>query len=121
MARSAVVASFLAVVALSAPVRAQMDAAPIPELLPKVASISVANAAGVLDYCVKNNLVSFTAVDQLVTGLSTKPDPKSADYVDGQGGQVHADGGKTFAMTKAPAILQSQTCDRVLQQARTFK
>jgi hypothetical protein len=121
MAKPAVGAMVLPVIALSAPASAQIDAPPIPDLLPKVASISVANAAGVLNYCVKNNLVSFTAVDQVVTGLSAKPDPKSADYVDGQGGQIHADGGKTFAMTKAPAILQSQACDRVLQQAKTFK
>jgi hypothetical protein len=105
----------------AAPAHAQMEAAPIPDLLPKVSSISVANAVGVLNYCSKNNLVSSTAADQIVTGLTNKPDTKSADYVAGEGGQIHGDDGKPFALTTAPAILQSQACDRVLQQARTFK
>jgi hypothetical protein len=100
---------------------AQMDAAPIPSLILTVTSISVANAVGVLNYCSKNNLVSATAADQVVVGLAAKPDAKSPDYVAGEAGQLHGDGGKTFAMASAPAILQSQACDRVLQQAKTFK
>jgi Protein of unknown function (DUF2501) len=103
------------------PAHAQMDAAPIPSALPKVSSISVANAAGVLNYCVKNNLVSSTSTDQLLTGLSNKPDLKSADYMAGHGGQILGDGGKNFAIATAPAYLQSQACDLVLQQAKTFK
>jgi hypothetical protein len=103
------------------PVPAQLSAPPIPSALPGVASISVGNAAGVLDYCKKNNLVSGAATDQVLIGLPTKPDLKSAEYAAGQGGQIFGDGGKNFSIPKAPWYLQSQACDMVLQQAKTLK
>ena len=114
--------AFLVGIAFTAqPALAQMDAPPIPSALPGVAKISIANAAGVLNYCTKNYLVSSTAADQVLTVLSNKPDAKSSDYIAGQAGEVHGDDGKTFALASQPPVLQSQACDRVLQQAKTFK
>jgi hypothetical protein len=118
--------SLLAIIALaifwaSRPAHAQMDAPPIPSALPGVTSISVGNAAGILNYCMKNRLVSTTSADQVLTGLPSKPDVKSADYSAGQGGQIHGDGGKNFSIPQAPWYLQSQACDMVLQQAKSFK
>jgi hypothetical protein len=115
------VATLFAIPCLSSPAGAQMDAAPIPSALPGVTSISIANALGVLDYCLKNSLVSSTSTDQVLTGLASKPDAKSADYAAGQSGEMFGDGGKKFAIATAPSYLRSQACDLVLQKAKTFK
>ena len=111
----------LAILFAFQPVHAQMDAPPIPSALPKVSSITIANAAGVLKYCVTNSLASSTSADQVLNGLPRKPDVKSAEYSAGEGGQIHGDEGKTFAISTAPWYLQLQACDMVLQQAKAFK
>jgi hypothetical protein len=46
---------------------------------------------------------------------------KSSDYVAGAGGQVLGDEGKSFAIGQAPGYLQSQVCNMVLEQAKTFR
>jgi hypothetical protein len=103
------------------PAHAQLGASPIPSALPGVAKISVANAAGVLNYCSKNNLASSAAADQVMGTLTNKPDVGSADYKAGIAGDVMGDNGKNFSIASAPSYLQSQVCDMVLQQAKTFK
>jgi hypothetical protein len=103
------------------PAHAQLGSAPIPSALPGVAKISLANAAGVLNYCSKNNLASSAAADQVMGTLTKKPDASSADYKAGMSGNVMGDNGKSFSIASAPSYLQSQICDMVLQQAKTFK
>ncbi|MFL6754230.1 MAG: DUF2501 domain-containing protein [Sphingomicrobium sp.] len=107
------------VVALSCGVQAhaQMSAPPIVSALPNVASISADNAAGVLQYCVKKNLVSSVSAGSVIDGLTKKPDiTKSPDFSAGQAGQILAD--KKFSIGAAPGYLQSQACDMVLDQAK---
>lgn len=104
---------------IALPVHAQMDAAPIPSVLPSVGSITPANAAGVLQYCVSKNLVSTVSAGAVLDGLTKKPDvTKSPDYSAGQGGQIVGD--KKFALGSAPGYLQSQACNLVLERAKTF-
>jgi hypothetical protein len=100
---------------------AQLGASPIPSALPGVSSISLGNAAGVLNYCMQNNLVSSTGADAVLSTLPSKPDVKSADYSAGAGGKIMGDHGKNFTIAGAPKYLQSQACDMVLQQAKAFK
>jgi Protein of unknown function (DUF2501) len=98
---------------------AQMSAAPIPSVLPNVSTISAGNAAGVLQYCMSNKLVSSTSAGAVLDGLNKKSDlTKSADYAAGASGQIL--GSKNFSMATAPSFLQSQACDMVLKQAKTF-
>ena len=104
---------------IALPAYAQMDAAPIPSVLPSVSSITPGNAAGVLQYCVSKNLVSSTSADEVLDGLTKKPDvTKSPDYSAGQGGQIIGD--KKLAIGSAPGFLQSQACNLVLERAKTF-
>ena len=111
----------IALVALaSQPTAAQMSAPPIPSVLPKVSSISVANAVGVLKYCEKNGLVSGVSTDAVVSLLPNKPDVKSSDYAVGESGQILGDGGKNYSLSSAPGYLKSQACDMVLQRAKAF-
>ena len=104
---------------LASPAEAQMSAPPIPSVLPNVASMSAGNAAGVLQYCVKKNLVSSVSAGSVIDGLTKKPAvTKSKDYSAGQAGQILAN--KKFSIGAAPSYLQSQAFDMVLKRAKRF-
>src|SRR4051794_30306173 len=99
---------------------AQMSGPPITSVLPGVSRIGAANAAGVLTYCEQNGLVSDASTDAVLGRFATKAEVKSADYAAGASGQILGDDGKNFSIALAPSYLQSQACDMVLQQAKTF-
>ena len=103
------------------PALAQMDAPSIASALPDVRSIGAANAAGVLQYCLKNGLVSSAATDTVLTSLTAKKGV-TADpgYSAGQAGRIIT-GGKNFSLDQANGYLKSQACDLVFQQAKQFK
>lgn len=100
---------------------AQLSAPPITSALPGVSKISLANAVGVLRYCEQKDLVSGAATDAVLDTLPSKADMKSTDYLAGAGGQVLGDEGKNFAIAQAPSYLQSQVCNMVLEQAKSFR
>ena len=100
---------------------AQLSAPPIPSVLPGVSKISLSNAAGVLKYCEQKDLVSGAATDSVLDTFVSKPDVKSSDYVTGMKGQILGDAGKKYSIPKAPGYLQSEACNMVLQQAKTFR
>ena len=103
----------------SASAGAQMSLPSIPSALPNVSSISAGNAAGVLQYCMKNSLVSSASAGAVLDGLNKKPDlAKSAGFSAGAAGQIVSDHGKPFSIGRAPSYLQSQACDMVLKQAK---
>ena len=100
---------------------AQLSAPSMISTLPDIKSISPANAAGVLQYCVKNNLVSSTATDGVLAPLTAKQGIKgSPEFGAGQAGSIISDG-KTFALGQANDYLKSQACDLVFRQAKQFK
>ena len=101
------------------PVRAQMSAPPIPSVLPDISTISPGNAAGVLRYCVSNQLVSSTSAGVVLDALTKKPDVVgSPDFSAGEAGQILGNGGKTFSVGQAPSYLKSRACDMVLTEAK---
>src|SRR3954466_13800926 len=100
---------------------ARMSAPPIPSVLPGVSRISASNAAGVLTYCEHKGLVSSASTDAVLARFAAKADVKSAEYTAGASGQIRGDKGKNFSISQAPGHLQSQACNRVLQQAKTFR
>lgn len=98
-----------------------MSAPPIPSALPNVTSISAGNAAGALQYCLSNQLVSSASAGAVLDGLAKNPDVmKSPDFSVGQEGQILGSGGKTFSVGQAPGYLKSRVCDMVLRQAKHF-
>ncbi len=105
----------------SQPALAQMDAPSITSALPDVRSMGAANAAGVLQYCLKNGLVSSAATDSMLTSLTAKKGvTEDPGFSAGQRGQIIT-GGKNFSLTHANGYLKSQACDMVFQQAKHFK
>ena len=114
--------SCIAAIALwSQAATAQMSAPPIPSELPGVSKISPANAVGVLKFCQQKTLVSNSATDAVLDALPSKPDVKSTDYAAGARGEVLGDNGKNYSIAGAPGYLQSQACNMVLEQAKTFR
>jgi len=116
-----IAASLMATLCAWQPARAQMSAPPIPSALPNISSISAANAAGILRYCVSKQLVSSTSADLVLKSLTAKRNvANSPDYSAGQQGRILATDGKVFSIPAAPSYLQSQACDQVLTRARQF-
>ena len=100
---------------------AQMSAPSITSALPNVSSMTAGNAAGVLQYCMKNKLVSSSSAGAVLEGLGKKPDlTKSADYAAGQSGKVLTGSGKGTSIAGMQPYLKSQTCSMVLKQAKHF-
>ena len=100
---------------------AQLSAPSLISELPNIKSISAANATGVLQYCVKNNLVSSSATEGVLASLTAKHGIKgSPEFGAGQAGSIISDG-KTFALGQANNYLKSQACDLVFRQAKQFK
>lgn len=99
----------------------QMSAPPIISALPDVSSMSAANAAGVLQYCLKNNLVSSSATEPVLSPLTRKKGVSSSpDYAAGIEGHILTPG-KSFSIGTASSNLKSQACDRVFRRAKNFK
>jgi len=101
--------------------QAQMSMPSITSGLPNVSSMTAGNAAGVLQYCVKNKLVSSSSAGAVLDGLGKKPDlAKSSDYTAGQSGNILAGPGKGTSIAGMQPYLKSQTCSMVLKQAKHF-
>ncbi|AKA39152.1 DUF2501 domain-containing protein [Yersinia ruckeri] len=92
---------------------------------------TITNAAGILQYCVKNNVLSAkgtTAIkDQLISklGISSTENAKSQDYQDGLGGLLKTSEGKSLNLndlgtSQITEKIKTKACDLVLKQGQTF-
>jgi hypothetical protein len=89
--------------------------------LPNVSAISPGNAAGVLGYCMKNNVLKGGDATSVVNGLMKKPEITSSnDYSAGHAGQILTGQGKSFSLNGMPDQMQSKACNMVLKQAGHF-
>lgn len=88
--------------------------------LPGVASTSAGNAAGVLGYCVKTNVLSGTNATTVLGRLTGKQDvAASPDYAAGQAGQLQT-GSSTLSLTALKGQAKTRMCNLVLKHARSF-
>ncbi|NDL65076.1 DUF2501 domain-containing protein [Acerihabitans arboris] len=96
-----------------------------------LSSSSMTNAAGVLQYCVKNNLLSAngtsTIKDRLLgkLGISSTPNANSQDYQEGLGGLLTT--GKNgqlnlndLSNSQLGQKVKTKACDVVLKQSKNF-
>lgn len=96
-----------------------------------LSSSSMTNAAGVLQYCVKNNLLSAngtsTLKEQLLgkLGITSTSDAKSQDYQEGLGGLLTT--GKNgqvnlndLSNSQLGQKVKTKACDVVLKQSKNF-
>jgi hypothetical protein len=103
------------------PANAQVSAPPMVSVLPDVRSISRANAAGVIEYCVRRRLMSSSAADHVLASAKSRASlVGTPDYIAGAAGHIITHG-KDFAIGRASSHLQSQSCAMVLRQAQQWK
>ena len=119
MSKITITAAALVLACTSQSLAAQMSLPSIGSSLPNVSKISAGNAAGVLQYCVKNKLVSSSSAGTVLDGLKKSPNvTKSHDYTAGAAGQILGGGSKPFSIGSAPSYMQSKACDMVLKQGK---
>ncbi|HGM6859732.1 TPA: DUF2501 domain-containing protein [Serratia rubidaea] len=96
-----------------------------------LSSGSMTNAAGILQYCVKNNVLSESGAadvkDKLLgkLGISSDSDAKSADYQQGLGGLLQTGEGKSLDLnnlgtSQITEKVKQKACDLVLKQGKSF-
>lgn len=92
---------------------------------------TMTNAAGILQYCVKNNVLSAngtTAVkDQLMSklGITSTENAKSQDYQEGLGGLLKTGEGKSLNLNdlgseQITEKIKTKACDLVLKQGQSY-
>lgn len=96
-----------------------------------LSSSSMTNAAGVLQYCVKNNLLSASGTsalkDQLLgkLGITSTADAKSQDYQEGLGGLLTTSKSgqlnlNDLSNSQLGHKVKTKACDIVLKQSKNF-
>ncbi|MFC4274159.1 DUF2501 domain-containing protein [Achromobacter aloeverae] len=94
-----------------------------------LASSSLGNATGVLQYCIKNNYLSGNGVTSLkdklssrIAGSSGKPVEKNDDYLSGAKGLLKTGDGKSVDLSGdgLKSQVTKKACDAVLAQAKGF-
>ena len=91
--------------------------------LPNIANIGAGNAAGVLGYCMKNNVLGGSSgASSVVDGLMKKPGVAgSKEFAAGQAGNILTGGkGSGFSLANASDPIKSQGGKMVLKQAHKF-
>ncbi|WP_439056522.1 DUF2501 domain-containing protein [Serratia bockelmannii] len=96
-----------------------------------LSSSSMTNAAGILQYCVKNNVLSANGAegvkDQLLSklGITSTENAKSQDYQQGLGGLLQTGEGKSLDLnslgtSQITEKVKQKACDLVLKQGKSF-
>lgn len=121
---SARTAFFLVTLAAATASSAQMPS--IPGLggiggLPSISGMGMGNAAGVLGYCMKNNLLGgSTNASSVADSLMKKPGVAgSKGFAAGNAGTILS-GKQSFSLGSVSDPIKSQACGMVLKQAGKF-
>jgi hypothetical protein len=91
-----------------------------------LASGSAGNAAGIVEYCMKNNFLGGDAAgvkDQLMSKVSGGGETEKADYADGAKGLLKTGDGKSVDIGQLGSMKQSVTkkaCASVLDHAKSL-
>ena len=106
--------------------------------LPNVGSVGAGNAAGLLGYCLKNNLLGrggalcgltggrtsapqATGAQSILQRLTGRKDVQtSPGFAAGQAGEVQAGNGQTLALGDLGGQVKTQLCNVVLKRAKAF-
>ena len=95
--------------------------------LGSVSSGSMGNAAGIIEYCLKNKYLGGSGVSQVKDGLLGKMPggqaaaQKDSGYLDGAKGLITgSDGKKTDLTSGLTDPIKKQACELVLKQGQSF-
>lgn len=113
---------------LSLPAQAANALSGLTSNLPisSLTSSSAGNAAGVLEFCVKNNYLNGDSVASVKSALMKKVPGASSgsdsDYTDGAKGILHSPGGKTLSLSGSSLKDKAtkQVCEKILSQSKSM-
>lgn len=91
--------------------------------MPAMGQSSIGNAAGVLQYCVKNNYLSADAaggVKDKLMGMITGQKQQQTGYANGAKGMLMGDDGKSLNLKGISGKLKTKACDYVLKNASSL-
>ncbi|WP_077000179.1 DUF2501 domain-containing protein [Variovorax sp. KK3] len=91
--------------------------------MPAVGSSTMGNAAGVLQYCIKNNYLSAdaaTSVKDKLLGAVTGQKPQQTGYANGAKGLLQGSDGKSLNIKNISGKLKTKACDYVLANAKSL-
>ncbi|WP_028601391.1 DUF2501 domain-containing protein [Ottowia thiooxydans] len=91
--------------------------------MPSIGSSSLGNAAGVLEYCVKNNYLSADAaggVKDKLLGMVTGQKPQQTGYDTGVKGLLQGSDGKSMSLDNVGSQIKTKACDYVLSNAKSL-
>ncbi|RZL92886.1 MAG: DUF2501 domain-containing protein [Variovorax sp.] len=91
--------------------------------MPAMGQNTLGNAAGVLQYCVKNNYLSADAasgVKDKLMGMITGQKQQQTGYANGAKGLLMGDDGKSLNLKGISGKLKTKACDYVLKNASSL-
>lgn len=91
--------------------------------MPAMGQSTLGNAAGVLQYCVKNNYLSADAagsVKDKLLGMVTGQKQQQTGYANGAKGLLMGDDGKSLNLKAVSGKLKTKACDYVLKNASSL-
>ncbi|RYF31588.1 MAG: DUF2501 domain-containing protein [Comamonadaceae bacterium] len=91
--------------------------------MPSMGQNTLGNAAGVLQYCVKNNYLSADAaggVKDKLMGMITGQKQQQTGYSNGAKGMLMGEDGKSLNLKGISGKLKTKACDYVLKNASSL-
>ena len=102
------------------------DAVPSVESL-SITSGSTGNAAGIIDYCVKNNYLEDGSTSSVKEGLMGKIAPgedqrpqSNPDYIKGSQGIVSGTGDVDLSLAGMKGAAAKKACEKILEQGKSM-
>jgi len=91
--------------------------------LPAVGASTAGNAAGVIQYCVKNNYLnaaSASGIKDKLLGMVSGQKPQQTGYANGAKGLLTGSDGKSLNLQGLSGKLKEKACDYVLKNAASL-
>jgi len=91
--------------------------------MPKIGTSTMGNAAGVLQYCIKNNYLSADAaggVKDKLLSMVTGQKPQQTGYANGAKGLLQGSDGTSLSLKSVGSQLKTKACDYVLANAKSL-
>lgn len=89
--------------------------------LPSLSSASTGNVAGVLSYCVQNNIVQGSSATNTLSALTGQSGvTSSSGYTEGTQGDIQSGNGNSFSLGGLSDQLKTKACNMVLQHAQSL-
>ncbi|MDB5730278.1 MAG: hypothetical protein JWQ03_173 [Variovorax sp.] len=91
--------------------------------MPAMGTGTIGNAAGVLQYCIKNNYLSADAaggIKDRLLGMVTGNKAQQTGFANGNKGLLQGSDGASFNLRNVGAQLKTRACDYVLDHAKSL-